>query len=31
MGPDVMHGGQGSCDDDYDDHYDGDGHDEVTV
>lgn len=27
-GPDTMHGGQGSCDDDYDDHYDGDGHDD---
>lgn len=26
-GPDDYHGGQG-CDDDYDDHYDGDGHPE---
>lgn len=26
-GPDDFHGGDG-CDDDYDDHYDGDGHDD---
>jgi hypothetical protein len=27
MGPDDFHGGSG-CADDYDDHYDGDGHDD---